>query len=62
MLAQRRQHLAFEPADLGWCWTAAARPASNMRGTLGGAVACNLAGPRGIKTGAARDHVLGFTP
>jgi glycolate oxidase FAD binding subunit len=27
---------------------------------LGGAISCNLAGPRRIKQGAARDHFLGF--
>ena len=36
----------------------AARPAS---GTLGGVVTCNLAGPRRVKAGAARDHMLGFS-
>src|SRR5687767_1725309 len=37
------QQLAFEPPS---------------GGTIGGAIAANLSGPRRIKTGAARDHVL----
>ena len=53
-LAGRGQMLAFEPPDLGPLLGSA--PAAS---TLGGAVACNLAGPRRLKAGAARDHVLG---
>jgi len=48
LLAERRQMLAFEPPH----WGAGA--------TLGGAIACNLSGPRRFKAGAARDHLLGF--
>src|SRR5262249_38405957 len=29
-------------------------------GTIGGALSCNLSGPRRLKAGAARDHFLGF--
>ena len=54
-LAEKRQRLEFEPPDLG---PLLGGPA--YRGTIGGAIACNLAGPRRIKAGAARDHVLGF--
>jgi glycolate oxidase FAD binding subunit len=56
LLAQRRQQLAFEPGDFGPFY---GRPAGE--GTIGGVIACNLAGPRRIKAGAARDHFLGVT-
>ncbi len=54
-LKEQRQELAFEPPDLG--------PLFGMdegKQTIGGVVAGNLAGPRRIKAGAARDHFLGF--
>jgi len=56
LLAERRQALAFEPADLGPIYGV---PAG--KGTIGGMLAANLSGPRRIKAGAARDHFLGFT-
>lgn len=56
LLAERRQQLAFEPADLGPFYGG---PAG--QGTLGGVLACNLSGPRRIKAGAARDHFLGVS-
>jgi glycolate oxidase FAD binding subunit len=57
-LAEAGQMLAFEPPDLGALFGLPAAVAG--RRTLGGALACNLSGPRRIKTGAARDHFLGF--
>ncbi|MFO1075618.1 MAG: FAD-binding protein [Geminicoccaceae bacterium] len=53
-LAERGQELAFEPADYGAVLGGAAGGQ-----TIGGVIACNLAGPRRLKAGAARDHLLG---
>ena len=55
LLAEQRQMLAFEPPD--WSGLLGAAPG---RQTLGGVIACNLAGPRRVRAGAARDHFLGF--
>src|SRR5436190_17940856 len=55
VLAENGQMLAFEPP--GWCGLLGVGKASP---TLGGVLACNLSGPRRIKSGAARDHFLGF--
>jgi glycolate oxidase FAD binding subunit len=54
-LADRGQQLAFEPPDFSRLL------GSPHAGTLGGIVACNLSGPRRLKAGAARDHVLGVS-
>src|SRR6516164_10632652 len=49
------QQLAFEPMDCGPILGGAC-----CRATIGGTLAANLSGPRRIKAGAARDHLLGF--
>lgn len=53
LLKQREQMLAFEPPDFSHLWGSA------HSGSLGGLLATALAGPRRIKAGSARDHVLG---
>ncbi|RIY02507.1 glycolate oxidase subunit GlcE [Aureimonas flava] len=50
------QRLDFEPMDYG---PLHGRPRG--LGTLGGVVSCNLSGPRRLKQGAARDHILGLS-
>ena len=55
LLRERNQALAFEPMDYGPLFGAA-----RGRGTIGGTLAANSSGPRRIKAGAARDHVLGI--
>jgi glycolate oxidase FAD binding subunit len=57
-LDENNQYLAFEPQDMGSILGDG--NGSTMGGTIGGVIACNLAGPRRIKSGAARDHILGF--
>ena len=56
LLEKHNQELAFEPIDYGPLLGVATN-----NGTLGGAIAGNLSGPRRIKSGAARDHFLGVT-
>lgn len=55
LLAENRQQLAFEPMDHGPLFGA-----PPGRGTIGGVLAANVSGPRRLKAGAARDHVLGI--
>ncbi|HET7022392.1 MAG TPA: FAD-binding protein [Xanthobacteraceae bacterium] len=56
LLAAHGQQLAFEPMDY-----AAVLGGDAGRGTIGGALAANVSGPRRLKIGAARDHFLGVS-
>jgi len=55
LVEENGQELSFEPMDFGPLF--GEEPG---RGTIGGVLAANLSGPRRIKAGAARDHVLGL--
>ncbi|RWM18378.1 MAG: glycolate oxidase subunit GlcE [Mesorhizobium sp.] len=54
LLAENGQQFAFEPIDYG-----PLVGGDPGRGTIGGVLASNLSGPRRLKAGAARDHILG---
>ena len=56
LLDQHGQELAFEPIDYGCLFGT-----EPLSGTVAGTIAINAAGPRRIKAGSARDHLLGFT-
>jgi glycolate oxidase FAD binding subunit len=53
-LTKNRQMLSFEPPD----WRGLLGAEGEQ--TLGGVIACNLAGPRRVRAGSARDYILGF--
>ncbi|TIM51759.1 MAG: FAD-binding protein, partial [Mesorhizobium sp.] len=55
LLAENGQQLAFEPLDYG-----PLLGGEMGKGTIGGVLAANLCGPRRLKAGAARDHILGI--
>lgn len=55
LLEKNGQRFEFEPMDYG-----PLLGGEPGRGTLGGFVSANLSGPRRLKAGAARDHVLGM--
>ncbi|MEX0957413.1 MAG: glycolate oxidase subunit GlcE [Rhizobiaceae bacterium] len=55
LLEKHNQQLAFEPMD-----PAGLFGGEPGKGTIGGTLATNLAGPRRLKAGSARDHILGI--
>lgn len=56
LIDAKNQEFAFEPMD-----TAGLLGTPAGRGTIGGMIASSFAGPRRIRSGAVRDHLLGVT-
>ena len=56
LLEENNQELQFEPMD----YRALLQSGECDRGTIGAVLATNLSGPRRLKAGAARDHILGI--
>jgi glycolate oxidase FAD binding subunit len=54
LIAGRNQQFAFEPMDSSALLGSAASP-----GTIGGMIGAGLAGPRRVRAGGVRDHLLG---
>ena len=54
-LGENNQELQFEPMDYG-----PLLGCGSGKGTIGGVLATNLTGPRRVKAGSARDHILGI--
>ena len=54
LLVGNNQQLDFDPPDFSKLL------GNDSAGTIGGILGANLSGPRRIKSGAARDHFLGF--
>jgi glycolate oxidase FAD binding subunit len=53
LIDSKNQQFAFEPIDTSWLL------GTPSLGTIGGMIGAGLAGPRRIKAGGARDHLLG---
>ena len=56
LLDEHNQELQFEPMDLGPLLGKV-----HGRGTIGGLISTNFCGPRRLKAGSARDHILGVS-
>ncbi len=56
LLDEHSQEMQFEPMDFG-----PLLGISSGQGTLGGLISTNFCGPRRLKVGSARDHILGVT-
>jgi glycolate oxidase FAD binding subunit len=59
LLSKHGQELAFEPMDYAPL-LGGKSPKGGKSGTIGGVLATNTSGPRRLKAGAARDHILGI--